>query len=138
MFLLSGLWNILIMGDFAREHGPTIMRETPYMSFIVLAYLVLATLLTVLYRASRFKGSAVAKGAKCGILAGLLWMLPSSLMLYALLEYSILPVVVDSAWAVVEVGIGGIIVGVVANTAAATASEQEPLVRSATTGFSRG
>ena len=113
MFLLSGLFNVVLMADFVEKNAPPILRESPLMGFIFAAYVVLATLLVVLIRTSRFRGSPGAKGAKCGVLAGLFWMLPGQLLGHGVLEISILPLIVDSSWAVVEVGVGGFVAGLV-------------------------
>jgi hypothetical protein len=113
MFSLLGTWFMVFMGDFLQEHGPSNALESPRLGFVVLAYLVLAALLVTLYKRSNFEGGAALRGLKAGALVGLLWMLPLSLVLHGTMEYSLQIVMVDSAWAVVEEGIGGVVAALV-------------------------
>jgi len=49
MWLLSGLWHVLIMGDFyAKYAGPSTFEE-PKMLFIALGYAILALLMVYIY-----------------------------------------------------------------------------------------
>jgi uncharacterized membrane protein len=112
MFALSVAWNALVMGDLAREYGPSIMRDVPMTQWVVIGYLILSLLLTVAYAQSRVSGPRVLRGLKVGVLVGLLWSLPFGLVLHGVAEYPLLLVIVNSAWALVEVGAGGIIVSV--------------------------
>ena len=112
MFALSVAWDALVMGDLTREYGPSIMRDVPMTQWVVIGYLFLSLLLAVAYAQSRVSGPRVLRGLKVGVLVGLLWSLPFGLVLHGVAEYPLLPVIVNSTWALVEVGAGGIIVSV--------------------------
>ena len=116
MVLLSGLWHMLIMGDFYKEHSTAGAREQYKMGFIVLGYIVLALLMAYIYPKGCSGGGVVAEGAKFGILMGLLWILPFSLVLYGVIEMSGTGLIVDVVWHIVEQGVGGIVIGLVYGT----------------------
>jgi hypothetical protein len=113
MWLLSGLWNLVIVSGFAREHAAHLMRESLMILPIIAGYLVLSFLLGVAYLMARVSGSPLQKGMKVGAFMGLAWILPFSLVLHGVLDYPLPPVIVDSLWAVVEVGTGGALIGLI-------------------------
>ncbi len=113
MWLLSGLWNLVIMSGFAREHAAHLMRETPMIAPIIVGYLVLSFLLGVAYLRAKVSGSPLQKGIKVGAFMGLAWVLPFSLVLHGVLDYPLPPVIVDALWAILEVGTGGALIGLI-------------------------
>ena len=113
MWLLSGLWHVLIMGDFyANNAGPSAYEE-PKMLFIILAYAVLALLMVYIYTQGYKGGSPLKEGMRFGAIMGLLWILPLSMIMYAVVETSGTLIVVDTIWHIVEQGIGGIVIGLI-------------------------
>ena len=113
MFLLSGLWHTLIMADFYEANSPSTAFAEPKMQFIVLGYFILALILAYIYPLGYKGGTPVIEGLKFGILMGLLWILPLSVVLFGVMESSGTLLVVDAIWHVVEQGIGGIVIGLV-------------------------
>ena len=113
MWLLSGLWHVLIMGDFyAKYAGPSTFEE-PKMLFIALGYAILALLMTYIYIQGYKGGSPLREGLRFGVIMGLLWILPINVILYAVKETSITFILVDASWHIVEQGIGGIAIGLI-------------------------
>ena len=113
MFLLSGLWHMVVMADFYATDRPSVAFAEPKMQFIVLGYLILALLMAYIYPLGKKGGSPVIEGLKFGILIGLLWMLPEAVVLFGVFESSGTVLVVDTIWHVVEQGLGGIVIGLV-------------------------
>ena len=114
MFLLAGLWHMLIMGNFYASHSYFPARETPMMEYIGLGYLILALLMAYIYPKGYSSGSPVKEGAIFGGLIGLLWILPFSIVLHGVFNFGTKTLVlVDAIWHIVEQGIGGIVIGVI-------------------------
>ncbi|RKY90209.1 MAG: hypothetical protein DRQ01_09560 [Ignavibacteriae bacterium] len=113
MWLLSGLWHVLIMGDFyAKYAGPSTFEE-PKMLFIALGYAILALLMVYIYTQGYKGGSPLKEGLRFGVIMGLLWVLPINVVMYGVVETSSTILVVDVIWHLVEQGIGGIVIGLI-------------------------
>ena len=126
MFLLSGLWHVLIMGDFYKANTPSAM-EQHQLQFIALGYLILAVLMSYIYPKGYQGGTPVTEGLKFGIVIGLLWILPVSVVLSGVITgYSGKLLIVDSVWHIVEQGIGGIVIGLVYGSGAEETSAGTP------------
>ncbi len=111
MFLLAGLWHIALMIDL---YNTPSSRKEPLMGFIALGMFILALLMAYLYPKGYSGGSPVTEGLRFGILVGLLWTLPLSLILHAVQEeYALNMVIVDAIWHMVEEGVGGVVIGLV-------------------------
>lgn len=119
VFLLGGLWHMLIMGDFYTTHTTAIARAEPNMLFIVLGSLVLGILMSYTYPIGYKGGTAVKEGFRFGALIGLIWILPFSLIMHGVWNLPLVAVIVDAAWHVVEEGIVGIVVAMIYGTVAA-------------------
>ena len=113
MFLLSGLWHMLIMGDFYEANGASNSLAEPNLLFIALGYFILALLMSYAYPLGYKGGKPVIEGLKFGVLMGLLWILPLGVVLFGVMESSGTLLIVDAVWHVVEQGIGGIVIGLV-------------------------
>ena len=116
MFLLSGLWHMMIMGDLYNSSKPPGAYAEPKLQFIAFGYFVLALLMAYMYPKGYKGGKPVIEGLKFGILIGILWILPQSLVYLGLMAGSGTVVIVDTIWHVVEEGIGGIVIGLVYGT----------------------
>jgi uncharacterized membrane protein len=117
MFILSGLWYMLIMDAFYREQVGALMREQYNFIFIVLGYLVMAFLMSYIYPIGYKGGSPAKEGLRFGVLIGLLVWLSSNLILYGAHNMTLSATLVDSGWHVVEEGIGGLVIALVYGTA---------------------
>jgi len=113
MFILGGLWHMLIMHDFYEKYGGESALAEPNMLFIILGVLILATLMAYMYPQGYKGGSAVKEGLRFGVVIGLLWILPLSLIMVGVMGASKKLVVVDTLWHLFEQGIGGIVIGYV-------------------------
>ena len=109
MFLLSYLWHALLLADFYRENTPAI-REQYQIQFIAFGYLVLAFLMSYIYPKGYQGGKSVPEGLNFGVIVGLLWILPYSIILHGVMAYPRKLVLVDAIWHMVEQGIGGIVI----------------------------
>ena len=133
MFLLAGLWHMLIMGNFYDSHSYFPARETPTMEYIGLGYLILALLMAYIYPKGYSGGSPVKEGAIFGGFMGLLWILPFSIVLHGVfISGTKTLILVDAIWHIIEEGIGGILIGVIygrkeADSSTSTVSEPTPV-----------
>ncbi|MEE9448992.1 MAG: DUF2177 family protein [Ignavibacteriaceae bacterium] len=113
MWLLAGLWHVLIMGDFyAKYAGPSTFEE-PKLLFIALGYAILALLMVYIYIQGYKGGSPLKEGLRFGVLMGLLWILPINVVMFGVREISSTVIVVDVIWHLVEQGVGGIVIGLI-------------------------
>ena len=122
MFILSGLWYMLIMDAFYREQVGALMREQYNFIFIALGYLVMAFLMSYIYPIGYKGGSPAKEGLRFGVLIGLLVWLSSNLILYGAHNMTLSATLVDSSWHIVEEGIGGIVIALVYGTASTKSS----------------
>ena len=112
-FLLSGLWHVVLMSDYY-ESVTVGGREAPLMWAIGLAYLMVGIIMAYMYPRGYEGGSPVGEGLKFGAIIGLLWWLPTNLVLYAVLDGSSSShIFVDGIWHIVEEGIAGAALGLV-------------------------
>lgn len=100
---IAALWHLVIMGWF--------YDIKPQLPFIVLAYLILAALMSYAYPIGYKGGHPAKEGVKFGIFIGLLWILPLQLILASAGRTTFTIGLVDAAWHVVEQGVGGIVMG---------------------------
>jgi len=122
MFILSGLWYMLIMDAFYRGQCGAVMREQFNFISIVLCYLVMAFLMSYIYPVGYKGGSPVKEGLRFGVLIGLLVWLSSNLLLYGAHNVTLTATLVDSGWHIIEEGIGGIVIALVHGTASTGSS----------------
>jgi hypothetical protein len=80
------------------------------MLFIIIAYAILALLMTYIYPQGYKGGVPLKEGMRFGATMGLLWVLPMSVVMYAVMGTSGTLIIVDSLWHVVEQGVGGIVI----------------------------
>jgi len=69
-FLLSGLWHVVLMGDFY-ESATVSGREAPLMWAIALAYLMVGAIMAYMYPKGYEGGSPAIEGFKFGAIIGL-------------------------------------------------------------------
>ena len=122
-FLLGGLWHMLLMGDFYTTHMTAIARAEPNILFIALGSLVLGILMAYTYPIGYKGGSAVKEGFRFGALVGLIWILPFSLILHGIINISLVAVIVDAGWHIVQEGLAGIVLAFIYGSGAAATSE---------------
>jgi len=112
-FLLSGLWHVLLLGDFYESNSAVPMRAAPLFWAIGLAYLVVGLIMAYMYPKGYAGGSPLVEGLKFGAIIGLLWWFPTNLVLYGVFEGPFSVVLVDGGWHVVEEALAGGALGIV-------------------------
>jgi hypothetical protein len=113
MFALAGLWHNLIMEQFYKSYKLAALGGHEPVP-ILLGYLILALLMAYIYPKGYSGGSPAKEGLKFGIIIGLLWILPHSLVLFGeSLSTSTEKLIINTIWHLVEQGGGGIAIGLV-------------------------
>lgn len=111
MWVVAGLWHNLIM--------PSLYKDTHAshegIGVLLIAYIVLAFIMSLLYSRWYQKGSPILEGLKFGALIGILWVFPHTLAMAGAHGSSMVYVFKNALWHAVEQGIGGIVVGIVFN-----------------------
>jgi hypothetical protein len=64
-------------------------------------------------RLVRVSGSPAVSGLRFGLLAGICWLMPYSLVLFGVYKFPYAALPLDFAWALVEQGIGGLVIGLI-------------------------
>lgn len=125
MFLLSWVWHELLFADFYADTSPGSFREAPLLWAVGLGYAVLALLMAWMFPKGYQGGSSVAEGVRFGMVMALVWILPLQLVLFGVLDFSIIHTAVDVPWHLVEQGIGGALIGFI-HGRASTSVEEAP------------
>jgi hypothetical protein len=115
MFVLAGLFNELVIHEFVTDNiDSEMLLDSPDLAMIALGYALLALLMTLIY--PRVVGRAsysVWSGFLFGMVAGIFWLLPYGLVLHGVYRFPLLGLLIDPAWALLEQGIGGAIIGLI-------------------------
>ena len=82
MFIISGLWYMVLMKGYYNDQFADVYRPEFKMVWIVIGYLVWAFLMAYIYPIGYKGGPPVKEGLKFGILVGLISVLPIGLVLY--------------------------------------------------------
>jgi len=111
--LLAFGWHLFLLADFYQAQSQALAREEPNFVFIFVALLILYFLMALVYPMGYKGGSPVKEGFRFGALIGLIWVLPRSVGDHGIYNLPLTLVIVDSAWHVVQEGIGGIVIALV-------------------------
>jgi hypothetical protein len=113
MFVMAGLFNGLVVNELVSENIESVMlRDAPNLALIALGYALLALLMTLIYPRVVSRASySVRSGFLFGMVAGIFWLLPQALVLHGVYRFPMLGLLIDPAWALLEQGIGGAIIG---------------------------
>src|SRR4051812_41757908 len=113
MFSLAGLYTGVLAHDFIVNNvDPTLLRTPPNLILVAFGYFVLSLLMALLYpRLVRVSGSPAMSGLRFGLAAGVVWLIPYSLVLFGVYRFPYVALPLDFTWALVEQGIGGIVIG---------------------------
>lgn len=107
MWVTAGVWHNLVMAHLYESVHAT----HDGIGLLLLAYLVLALLMSYLYTRTFNGGNPITEGLKLGALIGILWVFPHGLAMAGAHGDPILYVFKNAAWHIVEQGFGGIIIG---------------------------
>lgn len=115
MFSLAGLFNGVLAREFLVNHVDQTFLRTPTNLILVAAgYFLLSIVMALLYpRLVRAAGSPAINGLLFGMGAGVCWLMPYSLVLFGVYKFPYLALPLDFAWALVEQGLGGLVIGLV-------------------------
>jgi len=115
MFSLAGLFNGVLARDFLVNNVDQSLLRTPTnLMMVASGYFVLSLLMVLLYpRLIRAGGSPAMKGLFFGMRAGICWLMPYSLVLFGVYKFPYIALPMDIAWALIEQGIGGLVIGLV-------------------------
>lgn len=115
MFSLAGLYTGVLAREFIAVHvKPSILRTPPNLPMVYCGYLLLAILMSFLYaRIFRSTSSPALSGLRFGLLAAIIWLMPYSIVLFGVYDFPYQALPLDFGWALVEQGLGGIIIGLI-------------------------
>ena len=108
MWILAGLWHkVVVPGFYASSHG----AQHEGVAVIAIAYVVLGSLMAYIYPLGYKGGRPVWEGLRFGLLMGLLWVFPHELAMAGAHGKSLVYVLKNAAWHLVEQGAGGVAIG---------------------------
>ena len=111
MFLISYLWHGMLMSDLYMSDQNL---AEPNIMLLGGSYMILALLMAYIYPKGIEGTSKIGNGIKFGIVAGLIWILPHSLVLQAVSQGAGFNLIlIDSAWHMVEQACGGIVIAMI-------------------------
>ncbi|MBI3884472.1 MAG: hypothetical protein HY302_01895 [Opitutae bacterium] len=115
MFGLAGLFNGVLIRSYVAAHvDPAFLRNPPSLVFIAAGYLLLALGMAWLYsRRTRREAWSPAADFTFGAAVGFFWTLPIGLVLHGAYRFPTLALAFDTLWALLEQGIGGLLIGAV-------------------------
>ena len=109
MWVIAGIWHNLIMANLYKG----IHATHDGIALLLVAYFILAFIMSYLYPLGYKGGKPILEGLKFGAIMGVLWVFPHGLAMASVHGDSIIYVFKNGAWHIVEQGIGGIIIGFV-------------------------
>jgi len=110
---LSLLWHVVLMSGFYEAAADGAMRDPPIIWSVALGYLVVGFVMAYMYPKGHEGGSPLAEGLKFGVLIGLVWWLPTQLVLYGAIEGPSSMILVDGGWHLIEQGLTGVALAMV-------------------------
>jgi hypothetical protein len=115
MFSLAGLYTGVLAREFIATHvDPGMLRNPPNLLLVYCGYLLLASLMSYLYaRTVRLVSAPAVSGLRFGLISAIVWFMPYSLVIFGVYNFPYLALPVDFAWASVEQGLGGMIIGLI-------------------------
>ena len=123
MLGLSVLWHVVLMSDL---YVSDISRPEPIMYLIVGSYFGLALVMSYMYPKGIEGTNKIANGFKFGALIGIIWIVPFSVIMYAVTVGSSLKVIaIDGIWHIVEEGIGGVVIAMIYGLPSSGSSSSE-------------
>ncbi len=113
MFVLSFIWYANVMASWYETHFPNMAAAEADMSIPLIAfgYLIMAFLLASAYTYGYKGGSGTSEGMRFGVLMGLIIGLPMAFVGAGTSSVELGPSLVDGIYRVVEIGVGGTVIG---------------------------
>lgn len=115
MFSLAGLYTGVLARAFIASHvAPALLRTPPNMALVFGGYALIALVMSLLYvRVGRSAGAPAWSGVRFGLVVAVLWLMPYSLVLFGVYRCPYVALPIDFAWAFVEQGLGGLVIGLI-------------------------
>ena len=115
MFSLAGLYTGVLARAFIASHvDATMLRTPPNLALVFAGYAALACVMSLLYaRVGRSAGAPAWSGVRFGLVVAVLWLMPYSLVLFGVYRFPYDALPLDFAWACVEQGFGGLVIGLI-------------------------
>jgi hypothetical protein len=115
MFALAGLYTGVLAHEFIVNNvDPALLRSPPNLVLVASGYLLLAFLMALLYpRLGRLSDTPAISGLYFGLVAGVCWLMPYSLVLFGVYKFPYVALPLDFAWTLAEQGIGGLVIGLI-------------------------
>lgn len=113
MFGLAGLFSSLIVNEYISNNIlPQMLKPQPNMIYIIAGYMLLSFLMVMLYpKLVNSEQSSVKSDFLFGAFISVLWLLPITLVLHGVYNFPTLSLLIDSSWALLEQGLGGMTIG---------------------------
>lgn len=111
MWVTGGLYHNLILPNFSE----TAQAHHEGLGIALIAYFILAFLMTYIYSITNTRKDSILNGIKLGVVIGILWVFPHGLVMAGIHETSIVYEVKNTLYHIIEQGIGGLIVFYVCN-----------------------
>jgi hypothetical protein len=109
-FVLGYLWHDNFMSNFYIENSERLPNPSIDISILSLAYIIITFLMTFLYTNLKKSKRPLLDGLFLGIITGMLWSLPAPLLDVAYgVGVSPSGIFIDSAWQMIEEGLGGVV-----------------------------
>ena len=130
MFILSGIWYMVVMADYYDEamagiYNASAILDEPNLVFIAIGYLFYALIMAYMFPIGYKGGSAVTEGMKFGAIIGVLITVPITFINMGLLSADAAPALVDTIYQIVEKSIGGIVIAKVYGAGASSSESAE-------------
>lgn len=106
MWIIGGVYHNLVLPFFNGKIEP----HHEGLGITLIAYLILALLMTYLYSITKVKDDSLYKGVQLGVLVGILWVFPHGLAMAGTHQTSIVYEVKNASYHVIEQGVGGILI----------------------------
>jgi hypothetical protein len=120
MWVVAGIWHNLIMASLYDDVHAT----HDGLGLLLVAYFVLAGFMAYLYPLIYGGKRPILNGLRFGMIIGLLWVFPHGLAMAGAHGDSIIYVIKNSAWHMVEQGIGGVIVALIFGVSSVTEAKR--------------
>jgi hypothetical protein len=109
MWVIAGIWHNLIMANLYKSVHAT----HDGIGLLLIAYLVLALIMSYIYPLGYKGGKPIIEGLKFGAIIGILWVFPHGIAMAGAHGDSLVYVIKNATWHIVEQGLGGIIIGLI-------------------------
>jgi hypothetical protein len=109
MWVTAGLWHNMALPHLNKDIQP----HHEGLGLMLIAYFILAGLMTYIYSLLNTSNERVFDGIKLGVIVGVLWVFPHGLAMAGAHDTSVIYEIKNTIWHMVEQGIGGVIVAFV-------------------------